>query len=335
MAMKITVRAVYRAAKVPKRRAPYDNLTLKLHYPCRYGDSFEERDTGFVPADSARSPFPVVILMPGINISSDAYGWLARKLAQAGFLAVTYSWVTVEMGGSASLSPGVDMDSLRPENYGRAPSCPPLPAILGDLAAAHQRGLLAGHVDLDRVVLGGHSAGGSMALLNANAKWFPALRGAFAYAAHTAGNVRLGWPPDSFMPLADDLPLLLMGGTRDGVIAASGHRYGQQGAATASAAIERTFATAVGGARGDRYLLIVKGANHFALAWPTDKTTGRAYLDNKAAGGKKRNKNLRRYLGDATVTFCQLACHGGTASALALRVLCNTTHPLAAIAQRK
>ena len=333
--MKNTVRAVYRAAKIPGRQAPYDNLTLKLHYPCRYGDSFEERDTGFVPADPSRSPFPIVILMPGINISPDAYGWLARKLARAGFLAVTYSWVTVEMGDRASLSPGVDVDSLRRENYGQAPSCPPLPAILQDLAEAQQQGLLAGHLDLDRVVLGGHSAGGSMALLNANASWFPALRGAFAYAAHTAGNVRLGWPADSFMPLADDLPLLLMGGTRDGVIAASGHRYGREDAASASAAIERTFATAVRGERGDRYLLVVEGANHFAFAWPVDKSTGRAYLDGKAAGGKKRGKKIRRYLGDVAVTFCQLACRGGAASATALQTLCETTHPLAAIAQRK
>ena len=333
--MRSTVRAVYRAATVPGRSAPYDNLTLKLHYPAHYADSFEERDTGFVPADSSRSPFPVVIVMPGINISPDAYGWLARRLAQAGFLVVTYSWVTVEMGDRASLSPGVDMAHLRRESYGSAPSCPPLLAILEDLAEANERGLLAGHLDLHRVVFGGHSAGGSMALLNANAAWFPALRGAFAYAAHTAGNVRLGWPADSFMPLADDLPLLLMGGTRDGVIAASGHRYGQEGPASASAAIERTFTTAVRGDRDDRYLLIVEGANHFTFAWPADRTTGRAYLDGKAAGGKKRNERTRRYLGDVAVAFCQLACGGGTAAAAALQDLCNTAQPLAAVAQRK
>ena len=132
--VKGTVRAVYRAATVPRRQAPYDNVTLKLHYPARYGDSFNERDTGFVPPDDSRAPFPVVIFMPGINISPESYGWVARRLASAGFLTVTYSWVTVEIADRASLSPGVDIDSLRPENYGRAPSCPPLPAILDDLA---------------------------------------------------------------------------------------------------------------------------------------------------------------------------------------------------------
>ena len=328
--MKDAARAVYRAAKVPGRPAPYDNLTLKLHYPSRYGDSFNERDTGFVPPDDSRAPFPVVIFMPGINISPESYGWVARRLASAGFLTVTYGWVTVEVADRASLSPGVDIDSLRPENYGSAPSCPPLPAILDDLADAARHGLLAGCLDLDRVVFGGHSAGGSMALLNANGRWFPALRGAFAYAAHTAGNVGLGWAQDSFMPLSGELPLLLMGGSRDGVIAASGHRYGTQG--DASAAIERTFARAVPGERGDRYLLIAEGANHFAFAWPRDKSTGRAYLDGKAARGKRR---VRRFLGDATVAFCRYACHADAAAAGALRRLCDPAHPLAAVAERK
>ena len=326
------VRAIYRAAKVPGRPAPYDNMALKLHYPARYGDSFEERDTGFVPPDASLGPFPVVIFMPGINISPESYGWLATRLARAGFLTVAYSWITIEMADRVSLSPGVDVDSLRREAYGRTPSCPPLPAILEDLAAVAKRGLLAGHVDLDRVVLGGHSAGGSMALLNANRRWFPAVRGAFAYGAHTAGNVGLGWPEDSFMPLSGELPLLLMGGSRDGVIAASGHRYGQRDAASASAAVERTFATAVPGERGDRYLLIAEGANHFAFAWPRDKTTGRAYLDGKAAGSKRK---MRRYLGDAAAAFCRFACHGDARAAEALRELCDPAHPLAAVAERK
>ena len=52
---RIAVRALYRAAKVADTEAPYDNLTLKLYYPCDYGDSFEERDTGFIPPDVSSS----------------------------------------------------------------------------------------------------------------------------------------------------------------------------------------------------------------------------------------------------------------------------------------
>ena len=221
----LRVRAVYRAAQVADRPAPYDNVTLKLHYPCRYGDSFEERDTVFIPPDTERAPFPVVIIMPGVNISLEAYGWLAHELAQAGFAVVTYSWVTVEMADRVSISPGVALDALYRDRYGTAPSCPALPAILAELERVQQEGLLAGQLDLGQIMLGGHSAGGTMALLNAHREWLPSVRGAFAYAAHTAGNVRLGWPDDSIMPLARDLPFLILGGTRDGVIAASSHRY--------------------------------------------------------------------------------------------------------------
>lgn len=52
------VRAFYRAARVPGREAPWDNLTLKVYYPCRYGGSLEERNTGFIPADTTLAPLP-------------------------------------------------------------------------------------------------------------------------------------------------------------------------------------------------------------------------------------------------------------------------------------
>ena len=330
MAQPIQVRAVYRAAKVEGRTPPYDNLTLKIHYPCSYGDSFQERDTGFVPPDRDQAPFPVVILMPGVNISLEAYSWLARRLAKAGFAAVTYQWVTVEIGERISISPGVQVDRLTREAYGRAPSCPALPALFSELEQAQHRGLLAGNLDLDRILLGGHSAGGSMALLNANTAWHPQVCGAFSYAAHTAGNLQLGWPEGSFMPIADDLPLLLMGGERDGVIAASSHRYATEEHTDAQGPVAATFRRAVCGQRGDRYLFIVQGANHFSFVWPQDKSTGRPYLDRKAKGSSKRTRN---YLSDAVVCFCRQAVMGEAAGGIALRRLAK--HPLTALAERK
>ena len=326
------VRAVYRAAKVAGRAAPYDNLTLKIHYPCRYGDSFEERDTGFVPPDPDRSPLPVVIIMPGVNISHESYGWLARRLAKAGFAALTYSWVTVEIADRVSVSPGVQIDRLTRQGYGQGPSCPALPAIMEELQRVQQEGLLAGHLDLQRIVLGGHSAGGSMALLNANQEWFPSVCGAFAYAAHTAGNLQLGWEEGSFMPIADNLPLLMLGGSRDGVIAASSHRYRSGEHASASSPIERSFREGVPGSGGGRQLLIVEGANHFSFVWPQDKSTGRPYLDRKAKG---RGKKVRKHLGKAIVHFCRHACRGDADAAAALKRLCSPDHPLTAMAEHK
>ena len=328
----IGVRALYRAARVADREAPYDNITLKIHYPCEYGDSFEERDTGFIPPDGARAPFPVVIVMPGINVSHEAYGWVAKELARAGFAAVTYSWVTVEIGDLVSISPGVALDALHRQRYGEAPSCPALPAILGELGRMQRESLLAGQLNLDRIVLGGHSAGGTMALVNANADWVPGIRGAFAYAAHTAGNLQLGWPEDSIMPLSRALPLLVMGGTRDGVIAASGHRYRDARGDDPDDRIERTFREGIGGDGGGRHLLMVSGANHFSFAWPRDTTTGRPYLDGKARGGGKR---LRGYIADLVVNFCRRVCMGDAGAAAAFAALCNPGHPLAAVAETK
>ncbi len=328
---RIPVRALYRAVAVPGREAPYGNLTIKAYYPCRFGNSFEERDTGFVPPDDSRAPFPVAIIMPGVNIAQEAYGWIAQELAKAGFLAVTYTWVTVEMD-RVGASPGVAVEHLHRHRYGEQPSCPALPAILGELERLQEDGLLAGRLDLERVVLGGHSAGGTMALLNANAHWYPAVRGAFAYGAHTAGNVRLGWPDDSIMPLAGNMPLLVVGGSRDGVIAASSHRYRAAGEADPNDRIERTFREGIGGDGGGRHLVIVAGANHFSFVWPRDATTGRAYLEGKAVGGGKR---LRAYLAALVVHFCRQICNGDAASAAALQALCSPDHPLAALAETK
>ena len=328
----VKVRAVYRAAKVAGREAPYDNLTLKIYYPCRYGDSFEERDTGFVPPDPSRSPLPVVIIMPGVNISHESYGWVARRLAKAGFAALTYSWVTVEIADRISVSPGVRIDRLTRQGYGQDPSCPALPAIMDELQRVQSEGLLAGHLDLDHIVLGGHSAGGSMALLNANRAWFPNLCGAFAYAAHTAGNLQLGWEEGSFMPIADNLPLLMLGGSRDGVIAASSHRYRDGEHESATSPIERSFREGVPGDGGGRHLLIVEGANHFSFVWPQDKSTGRPYLDGKAEGSGRR---VRKHLGKAIVHFCRHACRGDARAAAVLQRLCSPDHPLTAVAEHK
>lgn len=328
--MRLSVRAVYRAATVPDRAPPYDNLTIKAYYPCRYGDSFDERDTGLIPPDESRAPLPVVVVMPGINVSHEGYGWIAQELAKAGFLAVTYSWVAEEMG-HVGISPGVALDRLTRDRFGEEPSCPALPALLGELARMQDDGLLAGHLDLDRIVLGGHSAGGTMALLSANPAWCPAIRGAFAYAAHTAGNLKLGWAADSIMPLDPTLPFLLVGGSRDGVVAASSHRYRTADGADPNNRIERTFREGIGGNGGDRHLVIVDGANHFSFVRPRDATTGRAYLDGKA----RRGKRLRAYLTALVVNFCRRTCVGDAESAAAFESLCSPDHPLVAVAETK
>ena len=339
----VKVRAIYRAAGVAQVKTPYNSVSMKVYYPCRYGDSFEERNTGFIPADERQAPLPIVIIMPGINVSHESYGWLAMQLSAAGFVVVTYSWITVEMADMVSVSPGVSMAQLMHEQYGRQPSCPVLPALFRELARMQKKSVLAGLLDLNRIVIGGHSAGGTMALLNANTDWFPQLCGAFSYGAHTAANVQLGWAEDSMMPITRVLPLLILGGSRDGVIAASSHRYGgpsggaggsSKGGSGSDATwrIERTFHEAVKGKRGDRYLVIIEGANHFSFVWPADQSTGRPFLDYRATGSSRK---IRDFIAGMIIHFCDYAARGDATGAANLQALCDRDNPLVRIAQQK
>jgi dienelactone hydrolase len=288
------VRALYHAVAIPGQDSPYDRASLKLYYPARFGDSAEERNSGCIPADRRRGPCPVVILLPGINLGTEAYGWLARGLAAQGFVCVLPTMVAEEMPGYTSLTPGLDIQALAPAQYGRRPSATALGAIREALLELNRSGLLAGLLDLEHLVLGGHSAGGSVALLNARRDWLPGLCATFAYGAHAGAASILGYPPASQFPLPAEVPTLMLGGDCDGCIANSLHRYGlQEGALSAAAMVERSFAEALDSARGDCHLGILAGANHFALAYPEDSCTGRPFIDEPA---RRPGRYLRRHL---------------------------------------
>ena len=274
----LTVRAIYRAVSVPGGAAPYDRASLKVYYPALRTDSEEERNSGLVAAHREQAPFPVVIIMPGINVGPESYGWLAKHLASLGVVTVTYSMIAEEMPGYISLTPGLDMTALTPDEYGKRPSATALTPIIDDLQQLNTGGVLAGCLDLKHIVLGGHSAGGTVALLNADPHWFTGLCGVFSYAAHTGAATALGHAPDSLMAMPSALPTLIMGGTRDGCIANSSARYGEE-EGSPTARVERSFNEALHRANDDSYLAIIDGANHFSMAHPRDDSTGRPFID--------------------------------------------------------
>ncbi|QFU74312.1 dienelactone hydrolase [Halioglobus maricola] len=251
---------------------------MKIYYPCTYGDTPEERNSGVVPAAEDSAPYPVVILLPGINLGPEGCAWLARQLALAGAITVACTAIAEEMPGYISISPGLLFEQLSPGGFGRAPSCSLLQPVMDELAAVQQASVLAGLLDLDRIILGGHSAGGTAALLNANPEWFPGVCGVFSYAAHTGASVALGWPAETVLRLPATLPTLLLAGDRDGVIAASAHRYGREGADPLHT-VCRTFDEGVHDCGGRSYLMVLAGATHFTCADPHDGTTGREFLD--------------------------------------------------------
>ena len=240
----------------------------------------------------------MVILLPGINVGPEAYTWLAHDLARQGIVTVTFTLVAEEMPGYVSLTPGLSIPALMPDDYGKSPSATALSPILKELQALNTSGVLEGILDLGKVVLGGHSAGGSTALLNARPDWFEGVCAVFSYGAHAGAATALGYPEDAMFELPSSLPTLVMGGTRDGCIANSAARYGE-GETSATDRVERTFDEALDADRGDCYLAIIDGANHFSMAWPEDTSTGRPFIDLPTT---RADEDLRQFL---SALICQ------------------------------
>jgi predicted dienelactone hydrolase len=275
------VRAFYRSVGIPGAAPPHDRITLKVFYPAAPEDTALERNTGVIPAHASAAPYPVVIFFPGINLGPEAYAWLAIELAGQGYIAVTFSAITEEMPGFVSLSPGLVIDNLTPERYGKAAACSSLQPILDELASLNGNSLLAGLIDLQTVILAGHSAGGTVALLSADPDQYHGVKAVFSYGAHSGASVELGWPAETVMPLPGKVPTLLLGGDRDGVIAGSAHRYGRD-AEDPVHTVLKTFEEALHDPAAECYLFILAGANHFSFSHRDDGTTGRAFLDWEA-----------------------------------------------------
>ncbi|PSB09911.1 dienelactone hydrolase [Pleurocapsa sp. CCALA 161] len=273
----MNVRSFFQAVKVENASSPYDTIHLKVFYPGQAAGS-NEAPIGIVPADSQQSPFKVVIFFNGVNCGGELYQWLAMKLVERGLVVVTFSWVAENFPGMVALTPGVDINMLAPSMYGKGATASALPTLLMALKRLQAEGVLAGLLDLNQIVLGGHSAGGRVAIESANSQFFPEVAAAFAYAAHTAAGTQLGYPAGTILPLPDSLPLLLIGGTCDGVIANSSHRYGVTWE-QATTPILRTFHEAIAGGRNDSYLLLLEGANHYSACYPLDSTAGQLFLD--------------------------------------------------------
>ncbi|MER5423631.1 alpha/beta hydrolase family protein [Streptosporangium roseum] len=287
------IRSLWWAAKTGGE-APFDTAHLKVHYPAAPDG---DRLTGvFRPVGG---PYPVVLLLSGINVGQDAYRWLAVEIAAAGFVCVTFDRVGELFGGEYGLTPGVDLDAARPGTYGSRPTCPAIPSILAALAEID---LLKGAIDLDRVALGGHSAGGSLALQSA--RHFPEVKAVFAYGAHTMVATMLGWPAGTVVPAQVDCPVLLTVGTRDGVIMGSSDRYGQE--THPADPVTRTFDEALTDRDGSHLLAVFEGANHFGVADPVDPTAARAFLDLPATA------EPRPALAQLVIAFLRTHLHGDT-----------------------
>jgi dienelactone hydrolase len=293
----MSVRAIFRAIKVEESKSPYDVILAKVLYPSLEPQTDIERNSGILSPNKSKAPFPVVIMLNGVNCPPESYQWLGKFLCERGCVFVSFQWITDELpGGMQGLTPGIDVRFMTYETYGKGATGSAIQPILDDLAKVNSEGLLENCLDLDNVILGGHSAGGSIALMNA--EHFPQVKAAFSYGAHTQGSTIMGFPANYVCPITFEKPILMLGGNNDGVITWSARRYGKTDE-DSTVSLKQTFDKAITGNRGDRYLAIFEGANHFTFASPQDSTTGRPFLDNEP----KNDEEIRETAAEMIAEF--------------------------------
>ncbi len=289
------IRCVHGATTVPGNAAPHDTLHYRVFYPAQYTGSDSERLSGALPPDRSAAPWPVVIILPGINVGSEGYRWIAEQLALAGIAAVTYSFVTEIMAGMVGLSPGLDMSAVGPQTYGTRPSATAIGPLLSALAT--MVGPVGSQLDLTRILMFGHSAGGTVALENARPDWFPGLRGVIGFGAHTMPSLMLGHPEGTVLGIGP-VPTLLIEGEFDGVIARSQDRYGA-GDRLGHHPVARTFTEGVSDPTGSSARVVVRNATHLSVLDPVDPTTARGFLEPV----EHEPEATRKFLGALIVGF--------------------------------
>ncbi len=271
------VRALHRAVAIEGTDAPADRAFVRIFYPAAPTGSDLERLTGDIPPVTDGTPLPVVVFLSGVNIGSDTYRWLAVELARRSMVVATFDHIGSLTPGAQGLSPGLDLAALTPDAFGSRPSATAVGPVLELVESLSGDGLLAGVPDPARVALGGHSAGGTVALLNARPDWFPGVEATFAYGAHTMPAEALGHPAGTVLPVGP-VPALLLAGEIDGVISSSADRYGAEVGSAAHSPVSRTFEEATAGCP-HAYEVTLGGANHLAVCEPEDDTTARGFLE--------------------------------------------------------
>ena len=286
---------------------------MRVYYPARPTGSDAERLTGQIPADEELAPYPVVIFVPGVNVPPDGLGWLAARLAAEGLAVVTYALIGHIGPGAVGVSPDIDPAAIAPDTYGSRLTSPSIGAVLAGLAELAGAGLLAGRLDLDKVALGGHSAGGTVALHNASPKLVPGLKAVFTYAAHTMVSGGFGYEPGSVLGVKNPGALLLMAGERDGVIAESRDRYGADSPSAAGTGrhdpVERTFTDGLIAGEGAAWFVELAGATHFGIVEPLDATTARSFLDPEPSVPPEQTRGAIGTLVSAVVCQSLLGRH--------------------------
>jgi len=283
--------------------AAEDAVVATLYYPADERRLNEAHLTGRVPAlpPNPETGWPLVVIMPGINIAPDSYRWLAKRFVAEGLCAVTYSAIGSLGPAGNGITPGLDTSALTPEAIGTRSCATVLRPLLQRIADADPNDCpVAGSINLEQVVIGGHSAGGTVALHNSDPAWVPGLQGTFTYAAHTMVASALGHAEQTVLPVPAKVPLMLLAGTQDQVIAVSRSRYRNSADLGIHNPIKQTFNEALNRNRNDSWFVELRDLGHFAICSPLDDTSGRSFLEGTTATTSPAS---REFLGDLISAF--------------------------------
>ena len=265
------VRSVHFGFDVPDT----DASIATLYYPADEGSLDAARLTGLVAADRSRAPWPLIIMLPGINVTPDSYRWLAIRLVQAGYCVATYASIGSLGPAGRGITPGMDMAAFGPDMTASRCSATALRPLLDAIADLNEP--VQGLIDFERVAIGGHSAGGTIALHNTDPRWVPGLVCAFGFGGHTMTSMSLGHREASVTTVPSKVPILLLTGADDGVVAASRDRYRTDD--QAHNPVQRTFDEAIRRNQNDSWLVELADGNHFTICDPIDETSGRSFLE--------------------------------------------------------
>lgn len=225
----------------------------------------------------------------------------------------------------------MDLAVATPTAYGSAPTTPALRPVLNRLRELNAHGPLAGMLDLSRVALLGHSAGGTVALQSAGPRWFPEVAAVVTYGAHLMASTQLGFEPGTLVHSPATVPVLLVTGDEDGVMAASAIRYGEQVGEEKYDPVERTWYEGLPWSQ-EVWLAVLNGAGHLLPVAPEDPTSARGFLEPPLTADQDE---LRETFVDLVRTFLASHLRGDpAASAVLTQHLASTPHHFADLRRR-
>jgi len=252
-------------------------LQGKLYYPALNDPQPDTTSTFYFPPDTSGAPYPVLIFQPGANTNLEQYSWLYEHIASYGYIAVSFN----EIAGGSGVSDS-NLESLIMSFSLNFPN-PTVKAVLTVLNRANSEDgypnnfLLKGMIDTSRCAIGGHSYGGAIALFSGIQSFYQpegSLKAVFTYGVHLFSSTE----PITLYDAIIDVPLLDMAGTK----AAVGNGKDTTGAErTEAERVKLTFEQAVPGGDNNRYLLLVKNANHTAFANSADPTVDRSFQEEQ------------------------------------------------------